>query len=267
MVDSHSVMIVDDEYLARDELKSLLKRRHPDFNVVAEASTAQAAWALLKDHPRIDGVFLDIHIQTENERAGLDLGYAINRLAAAPWIIFLTGYPQTAVEAHRLHPAHFLLKPLEDDRIDEALAWIRRTQTPLAPMATIHQQPKRIMIKHRIDSRFDEHEWHTECVDPSEIVFIAKNKSVNNLKIQLSNGNVLDRVNGTIKDWESKYAALGFVQIHRSHLINLGHLRSLKPRGSEGEDYKVALKNCSSELAVGPEYLELFREKLHKGEF
>jgi DNA-binding LytR/AlgR family response regulator len=84
-------MIVDDEYLARDELKNILKRRHPDFDVVAEAASAQEAWALLKDYPGIDGVFLDIHIQTENERAGLDLAYAINRLADAPWIVFVTG--------------------------------------------------------------------------------------------------------------------------------------------------------------------------------
>lgn len=265
MVGRRSVMIVDDEYLARDELNSLLKRRHPDFEVVAEAATAEDAWALLKDHPRIDGVFLDIHIQTENERAGLDLAYAINRLTNAPWIVFITGRPQTAVEAHRLHPAHFLLKPLEDSRIDEALDWIRQKQG--SPVAPVFSQPKRIMIKHRIDSSFEEYEWHTECVDPGEIVFIAKNKSVNNLKIQLVSGNVLDRVNGTIKDWENRYAGLGFVQIHRSHLINLSHLRSLKPRGSEGEDYKVALKNCPSELAVGPEYLEVFREKLHKGQF
>jgi len=263
MVGKRSVMIVDDEYLARDELKNILKRRHPDFDVVAEAASAQEAWALLKDYPGIDGVFLDIYIQTENERAGLDLAYAINRLTDAPWIVFVTGHPQTAVEAHSLHPAHYLLKPLEDSKIDEALDWIRQKQAP--SVTPVYPQPKRIMIKHRIDSSFDAHEWHTECVDPGEIVFIAKNKSVNNLKIQLANGNVLERVNGTIKDWENKYTGLGFVQIHRSHLINLTHLKSLKPRGNEGEDYKVALKNCPSELAVGPEYLELFREKLHKG--
>lgn len=265
MVGKHSVMIIDDEYLARDELKAVLQRRHPDFEVVAEASSAREAWDLIKANPSIDGIFLDIHIQTENERAGLDLAYAINRLSQPPWIVFVTGHPQTAVEAHRLHPAHYLLKPLEDSKVDEALDWVRRKRSVTEVGAG--SAPRRIVIKHRIANRFDEHEWHFEFLDPAEIVFVAKNKSLNNLRVQLTNGAVLDPVNGTIKEWESKYAELGFVQIHRSHLVNLHYVRSLKPRGGEREDYKIALKDCQTELAVGPEYLELFREKLQTGRF
>lgn len=265
MVNQRSVMIVDDEFLARDELKAMLQRRHPDFEIAAEAASAREAWALIKECPQIEGVFLDIHIQTENERSGLDLAYAINRLSQAPWIVFVTGHPHTAVEAHRLHPAHYLLKPLEDGKVDEALDWIRRQQ-PARP-TSVQKPPQRIVVKHRIANRFDEHEWHYEFLDPNEIVFVAKNKSLNNLRVQLINGAVLDPVNGTIKDWENKYAELGFAQIHRSHLVNLRYVRSLKPRGGEREDYKVALKDCPSELAIGPEYLEWFREKLHSSRF
>lgn len=266
MVGKHPVIIVDDEYLARRELKDMLGRRHPDFEVVAEAASAQEAWALIKQYPQVEGIFLDVHIQTENERAGLDLAYAVNRLANAPWIIFVTGHPQTAVEAHRLHPAHYLLKPLDDQSVEEALDWIRRRWTGVSePVIDIH--PKRIAIRHRMANRFDEHEWHTEFIDPNEVVFIAKNKSANTLKVHLLHDTVLDGVNGTVKDWESKYTGLGFVQIHRSHLVNLKHVRSLKPRAGENEVYKVALKDCQYELAVGPEYLDVMREKLVKGWF
>ncbi len=265
MVGKRAVLIVDDEYLSRDELKNILSRRHPDIDVVAEAASAQEAWTLIKEYPNIEGVFLDIHIQTENERAGLDLAYAINRLSRAPWIVFITGHPHTAVEAHRLHPAHYLLKPLEDGKVDEALDWIRKIH-PRVAVANANK-PQRIAIRHRVANRFDEHEWHTEFVDPGEIVFIAKNKSANTLKFHLLQDGVLDSVNGTIKDWESKYTGLGFVQIHRSHLVNLKHVRSLKPRAGENDVYKVALKDCLCELPVGPEYLDLLREKLSKGQF
>jgi DNA-binding LytR/AlgR family response regulator len=265
MVSKRAVIIVDDEYLARDELKNILKCRHPDFEVVAEAANAQEAWALIKEYPQIDGIFLDIHIQTENERAGLDLAYAINRLAHAPWIVFVTGHPQTAVEAHRLHPAHYLLKPLENSKVDEALDWIRQKQARVAPVTGNYS--KRIVVRHRIANRFDEHEWHTEFIDPGEIMFIAKNKSANTLKIHLMQEAMLDGVNGTIKEWENKYAGLGFVQIHRSHLVNLKHVRSLKPRAGENDVYKVALKDCRCELAVGPEYLDLLRDRLNNGRF
>ncbi|WP_027159997.1 LytR/AlgR family response regulator transcription factor [Methylobacter luteus] len=265
MVDKRSVIIVDDECWAREDLKSILKRRHPDFEVIAEAANSQDAWRLINEYPEIDGVFLDIHIQAENERAGLDLAYAINRMARSPWIVFITGYQQTAVEAHRLHPAHYLLKPLDDDKVDEALDWIRKQQPATLPEKVI--QPKRIVVRHRITNHFDEHEWHTEFIDPGEIVFITKNKAANTLKIHLSNNKVLDGVNGTIKEWEHKYTVLGFLQIHRSHLVNLKQVRSLKPRAGENEVYKVALKDSLSELAVGSEYLDVLREKMKTGQF
>lgn len=265
MVGQYPVIIVDDEYLARDELKDILKRRHPDFEVIAEAGNANEAWALIRQYPQIQGVFLDIHIQTENERSGLDLAYTINRLPHSPWIIFVTGHPQTAVEAHRLHPAHYLLKPLENDRVDEALAWIRQKQP--AVIAPAGNTPKRIEIKHRTVNRFGEQETHKEYVDPREIVFIAKTNATNHLKIQLAEGLALDGVRGAIKDWEHKYPGLGFLQIHRSHLVNLHQVRSLRPRPGENEVYKVAFKDSACELAVGPEYLDVLREKMNSGAF
>lgn len=86
------------------------------------------------------------------------------------------------MEAHRLHPAHYLLKPLDDDKVDEALDWIRKKQSKIC---TLNAIPKRIEVRHRIANRFDEYERHTEYIDPEEIVFIAKNKAANTLKIHL----------------------------------------------------------------------------------
>jgi DNA-binding LytR/AlgR family response regulator len=260
MVNKHTVMIVDDEFLAREDLKNILKRRHPDFDVVAEAANSQQAWALLQQYPNIRGVFLDVHLQTENERAGLDFAYAINRLDRPPWIVFVTGYSQSAVEAHRLHPAHYLLKPLEDDKVDEALDWVRKTAAVTHLDSPI--KSKRIQVRHSIANRFDEFERHTEFVEPFEIVFIAKNKAANTVQISLSNGKVLDCVRGTIKDWEVKLSDSGFVKIHRSHLVNLQQVRSIRPRAGENEVYKIALKDLSVDLPVGPEYLDILRQKL-----
>jgi DNA-binding LytR/AlgR family response regulator len=265
MVAKHPVIIVDDEYLARDELKDILKRRHPDFEVIAEAANAQDAMALIKAQPQIEGIFLDIHIQTECERSGLDLAYAINRLPRSPWIIFVTGHPQTAVEAHRLHPAHYLLKPLDNDKVDEALDWIRQKQFGIGSLS--EHRPKRIEIRHRIVNRFDERETHVDFIDPHEIVFVAKNSAANSLKIHLSQETSLDGVYGTIKEWEHKYPGFGFLQIHRSHLVNLNHVRSLRPRPGENDVYKVALKASACELAVGPEYLDVLRKKMATGDF
>jgi DNA-binding LytR/AlgR family response regulator len=50
-------------------------------------------------------------------------------------------------------------------------------------------------------------------------------------------------------------------------LVNLNHVRSLRPRPGENEVYKVALRNSTCELAVGPEYLDVLREKMATGDF
>jgi DNA-binding LytR/AlgR family response regulator len=265
MVGKRLVIIVDDEFLARDELKSILKRRHPDVEVVAEAANSQQALALINQYPNIEGVFLDIHIQNENERAGLDLAYGINRMEPSPWIVFITGYEQNALEAHRLHPEHFLLKPLDDDKVDEALDWIRKKHPVMRWESAI--RPRIFEIHHRIINRFGEPEWHTEFIEPGEIIFIAKNKAVNTVKIHLSDGRVLDGVNGTIKDWEEKLTGAGFVQIHRSHLVNLKKVKSLKPHSGDYEGYQIALKDSLCELPIGPVYFDVLLEKMNSGSY
>ena len=260
MVNTYPVIIVDDEFLAREELKSIIQNRHPDFEIIAEAKNIPDAWALIKKHPHIRGVFLDIHLQAENARAGLDFAYQLNRLADAPWIVIITSQPQTALEAHNLPPAHYLLKPLEEAKLAEALAWIRHKYA--RPIPNFSPVAKRIGIRHRILNRFGEHEWHIAYIDPEETLFVAKNTAASTLKISLQQNQTLDGVSGTIKEWVNKYADLGFVQIHRSHLVNLKHIRSLKPRIGESDVYKVALKDCAQELPVGPEYLEQLRDRL-----
>jgi len=260
MVNTCPIIIVDDEFLARDELKNIIHSRHQDFEIIAEAENIPAAWELIKKYPQIRGVFLDIHLQSDSTRAGLDFAYQLNRLADAPWIVFITGHPQTALEAHNLHPAHYLLKPLEEAKVAEALAWIR--QKYARPMPNFSQVSKRIGIRHRITNRFGEHEWHIAYIDPEEALFVAKNTAVGTLKINLQQNQMLDGVSGTIRDWVNKYADLGFVQIHRSHLVNIRHIRCLKPRIGESDVYKVSLKDCPQELPVGPEYLEQLRDRL-----
>ena len=99
MVKRHRVIIVDDEPLAREELASILNAQHLDFAVVGTADNTASAWDLIQCQGPIDGLFLDIDIQSENQRAGLDFALKLNRLATKPWLIFVTGYREYAVEA------------------------------------------------------------------------------------------------------------------------------------------------------------------------
>ncbi|SJM91196.1 LytR/AlgR family response regulator transcription factor [Crenothrix polyspora] len=114
MVNTWRVVLVDDEPLARLGLRHCLTSRHLDFEIVGEAEGMQQARQLIQQDDRIDGVFLDINIETESERAGLDFSFALNNLPNPPWVVFVTGYEKHAVEAiNNIKPVGYLLKPLE----------------------------------------------------------------------------------------------------------------------------------------------------------
>lgn len=247
------VLLVDDVYLAREDLKDILRRRHSDVEIAGEADSTAQAWALVQQDHTIDGVFLDIDIPTESNRSGLDFAANLNRLKNPPWIIFVTGSSQHALEAHRLHPAHYLLKPLDDNTVDQALDWVRKHR-----QAINATQTKRLTVKHRVQNSEGDFEYCTAFVDAREIVFIQKNNNANSLKIKMINGEMLDGVVGVLKDWD-RY---GLLQIHKSTLINLDYLRGIKPRPGEDNVYKVYFKSCQDELAVGSTFLEDLRQAL-----
>jgi len=252
MVIKRRVIIVDDEALARDELTAMLHGRHLDIEVIAAVDGTVKAWELIQTDPAIEGIFLDIDIETESRRAGLDFALNLQRLDRKPWIVFVTGYREHALEAFQSFPVNYLLKPVDDASIDRTLAWVRYNFPSAQP------KTERLAVRHRIDDPSGEKLFCTEYLDPAEILYIQKNNSVNTVKIGLINGDVLDGVSATLKEWEQH----GFFQIHRRNLINLQQVRRETPRIGENTVYKIAFKNCPVELDIGPDFLPALRERL-----
>jgi DNA-binding LytR/AlgR family response regulator len=251
------VMIVEDRFLARDELKYLLSL-HPDVEVVCECEDTAIAWSLIKIG-HIDGVFLDIDIETEGKRAGLDLAYRIDRLILPrlPWLVFTTGYEEYALAAHQVRPFGYLVKPLDDAKLAQVLDRIRKTQlhTSLKP------QLKRIEIKHKTVNR-DESVWCIKYINPDDILYIQTNNNGNTVKVQLVNGDMLEGVHTALNRWKADYDLPDFMQIHKSHLVNLIYVNGLKPDPYRVEGQNVTFCSCSVELAVGRNYLDDLRKVL-----
>jgi two-component system LytT family response regulator len=111
------VLLVDDEPLARRELRRLLAE-HRDVEVVGEsgsADDAERAIAVL----RPDLVFLDIHMP---QRDGFEL---LESLAALPRVVFTTAHEEHALRAFEVGALDYLLKPVEPARLAAALARAR----------------------------------------------------------------------------------------------------------------------------------------------
>ena len=113
----HTVLIVDDEEDARELLKVHLKR-HPDLQLVGEASNGAEALELIeKNQPEI--VLLDIQMPEMN---GIDV---VERTEASPVFVFVTAYDQFAVKAFELNALDYLLKPVSNSRFDQTIQRIK----------------------------------------------------------------------------------------------------------------------------------------------
>ncbi|MEI6544858.1 MAG: DNA-binding response regulator [Methylococcales bacterium] len=255
MLKKMRVIIVEDRELARDELKHLLSL-HPDVEIVGEFEETASAQKIIETQAKqIDGVFLDIDIQSEGERAGLNLAYRIDRLdlPKKPWIVFTTGFKEHALEAHLVGPYGYLVKPLDDTKLTQVLDRIRREITKNQP-----QLSSRIEIKHKSVSR-GETLWCTKYINPKEILYIQSNNNGNTVRVQLINGDVLDGVNRALKDWQVP----GFMRIHKSHLVNLEHVNGHKPDAIKSECHNVTFRCSTIELAIGGNYLDDLRKALN----
>lgn len=113
----YRILIIDDERLAREEIKRHLLS-YPDFEVVAAAADAdEAAQQIRTLHP--DLIFLDIQMP---ERSGFDLLESLND---PPEVIFTTAYNQYAVQAFDANALDYLVKPIREERFAQAMEKIR----------------------------------------------------------------------------------------------------------------------------------------------
>ncbi|NRA59452.1 MAG: response regulator transcription factor [Psychrobium sp.] len=114
-----NVLIVDDERLARVELKRLLAKI-PQVNVVAEANGAAQALELLEEHD-IDLVFLDIQMP---EMDGLQLA---DKIDPSIQFVFCTAFNEHAVDAFSLNAVDYIVKPINPDRLLRTIARVQQS--------------------------------------------------------------------------------------------------------------------------------------------
>jgi two-component system, LytTR family, response regulator len=118
-------LIVDDERLARAELRRLLAA-HPEIEIVGEAQNGEEALALIaKLAPAL--LFLDIQMPGVG---GFDL---LERLDDMPQVIFTTAYDRYAIQAFEVNALDYLLKPIAPARLAAALAKVRTPADPARP--------------------------------------------------------------------------------------------------------------------------------------
>ncbi|WP_319238340.1 two-component system response regulator BtsR [uncultured Propionivibrio sp.] len=121
-----SALIIDDETPSREELKALLASAS-DIDVVGECANAIEGLAAIH-RLRPDVVFLDIQMP---RISGLEMVGMIDP-SALPHIVFVTAFDEHALKAFEEHATDYLLKPIEPERLNKTLEWLRCGAQPKA---------------------------------------------------------------------------------------------------------------------------------------
>ena len=213
-------LIVDDEYPAREELRYLL-RSFPEIEVVGEAAEPAEALELIRNID-YDLCFLDVRMPGGS---GLDLVKELSRLPRRPAVIFVTAYPDHAVEAFDLDAVDYLLKPFDEARLGRALQRImERSHEPSTANGAIAPQED-----HRGEAALDKipvpRGDRTILLDVDDIIYATAARGYSYLVT--SHGRHL--VSFSLAELERRLHNRGFFRTHRAYLINLKRARAIEP--------------------------------------
>jgi len=207
-----SVLVVDDEAPARDELAFLL-RQQETVGRIAQAADAAGCVELLASGG-FDAVFLDVRMPNAD---GLALARMIGQLARPPQVVFVTAYEAHAVEAFRLAATDYLMKPVRPERLGMTIKRLLRARAAGVAAAEPAAQPldDRVAVNHKGQIRL---------VPVADIrVAIADGEGCT---VRTASGRY--HVRQTLQELERRLERHGFLRVHRAHLVNLNQVSSIE---------------------------------------
>ncbi|AOH56518.1 DNA-binding response regulator [Peribacillus muralis] len=210
--------IVEDEPLARDELKYLLKRSR-QVEVVGEAEGIEGA---MNNIPGLkpDLVFLDIELADGN---GLQLAKQLAELEPAPTLIFATAYDEFALQAFESYAFDYLLKPFDEKRIRKTLEKLVKVRkageletSTKPPLRTAVGQTGKLAVE--IDDRI-------VLIDRDSILFIGLIDGKTFIKTEETEYKMGD----PLIVFERKLDQRLFLRVHRGFIVNITHIAEIQP--------------------------------------
>lgn len=232
-------LIVDDEPLARRGLELRLAH-YPDIEIVRQCGNGLEALAAI-DALEPDLMFLDVQMPE------LDGFATLKRVPASrmPLTVFVTAYDHYAIHAFEASAIDYVLKPIDDSRLEQALFRVRqqwREQQAesncmrlLKMLAAVSGQPTLTLEaalsgepvgRKPVDPRISFKDGGKIVrVDPAEIRWIDAAGDY----MCIHHGEQTLVVRATLRDMEQQLDPQRFVRIHRSTLVNIGEVRTLKP--------------------------------------
>jgi two-component system LytT family response regulator len=236
----HAV-IVDDERLARRELRTLLEDAHAEHvHVVGEAETVATA-ARLVHATDADVVFLDIQLAGET---GMDL---LPRLGADVDVVFVTAYDEYTLRAFEINAVDYLLKPV----VPERLALTVRRLVAAQPVA---ESRETVGYDERLFLRLGDERAFVRVRD-----IMALEAEGDGSTLRLAPSHARKASGKSLREWEQRLPDRHFVRIHRSTIVNLEYVERLEPWSHASQ--LVYLRGVSEPLTMSRRFAARLRER------
>ncbi|RVU97093.1 DNA-binding response regulator [Coriobacteriales bacterium OH1046] len=200
-------MIVDDEAPARSELRFLLEETGR-LDSIAEASSAREAVEQMMES-RADVLFLDIHMP---KTSGMQLAEALHKLKNPPAIIFVTAYSEYALEAFGVNAVDYLMKPVESDRLNQALDKVQARSKPQAQSRSTVERIPVVKSGRKVLVPIDQIRY-IEAKDDYSCIYTDNDRYLSTI---------------SLAKLEQKLVSNGFFRVHRGYIVNLEYVEDVE---------------------------------------
>jgi len=227
-----TAIIIDDERLARSELRLLLAD-FAEISIVGEArNLTEAVDLILKSAP--DVVFLDIQLSNEN---GFDL---LEKVEKDFRLIFVTAFDEFAIRAFEINALDYLLKPVDPKRLAKTIERLFETEEKHEVTNRKLDYEDRLFIEIGERSRF---------LKISSIKYISADGDYT--RVFTDDGKKY-LVTKPLKEWEDRLPERHFVRIHRSTIVNLEFIEKVETWFSRS--YQIYLREMKEPLTASRRY-------------
>lgn len=236
IVNPIKVVIVDDEPLARENLRDLLSA-FPQLAVVGEAGGVDEAVRIIAAS-EAEAVFLDIQMPGGS---GFDLLPLLRRPIQ---IIFVTAYDRYAIRAFDINAVDYLLKPIERPRLTEAVNRLRSGAQidRVLPIMTRPLVDSRLSFIDEVLINAGVQSFFMPVSDITAVIAAG-----DYVKLLVADGREYI-LRGTIKQWRARLPEKEFVQLDRSLIVNLKHIISWRPYGRKME---ISFRDSNRTIMLG----------------
>lgn len=255
------VVLIDDEALANRRLEILLED-HPSVEVVASVTSGRAGLEAV-ERLRPDVVFLDVEMP---EMSGFQTLEALGE-EHLPVVVFVTAYPQFAVEAFEREAIDYLMKPVERERLQQCLTKVKRRLEANRQMED-HRRILSILKSHQNDNgqRIWEEVEASVRTDEGGLQTLMLSFGDERQEVRVVNIDWIEAerdyllfhcgkrralMKGTMAEMEERLTPSLFQRVHRSAIVNVNSVVSRKRTTTGGG---VLVLKDGTEVRIGRKY-------------